>query len=191
MVFNSSNRYVPPHVADERRRESSRLIAVFISALVLLAIVAFVFVVLGFMHARSGAQYMKRVTAIRGIAQALVIAEQGGMQFDASSDWKKVLIENGYVADEMFHHAAAMNGVMHYRIIWRGDATGSSGNTTSWLCIYEDPASLRSGYRVNIMYASNHVASAIRSELAEVVQHELRASGVELSESALQDMSKR
>lgn len=191
MVSNSSNRYVPPLVADERRKETSRLIAVFISILVLLAIVTLSFAVLGFMHARRGAQLTKRATAIRGIAQALVIAEQGGMQIDASSDWKKALIDNGYIADEMFHHAAAVNGVMQYRIIWRGDATGSSGNATSWLCIYEYPASLRSGDRVNIMYASNQVASATRSELAEVVQHELRTSGVELSESALQELSKR
>lgn len=191
VVFGSSHRNVPPEVREPARKESSRIVGLAAACIFLLLVAAIAVIAFGFSKGRHATLHLKRGTAIRGIAQGLVIAEQGGVHFDATSDWKKVLIENGYVADAMFHHAAAVNGVMHYRIIWRGDAIGSSGNPTSWLCIYEDPASLQSGGRVNIMYASNHVASATRNELAEVIQHELRASGLELSESALQELSKR
>lgn len=177
---------LPLEPPPELSRPAKLLWASLASGVIILAVVVWVSVI----QSKNAAQQLIRSTAIRGIAQGLVIAEQGGMHFDASSDWKKFLIKNGYVPEEMFKHPAAVGGVMQYRIIWKSESTTSIRTSSPWLCIHEDPASLRAGELVHIM-VDNHVTAVRRENLAAAVQQELKERGVELSEQELQELSKR
>lgn len=190
MVFGSSHRNVPPEVREHARKESSRIVGLAAACIFLLLVAAIAVIAFGFSKGRHATQHLKRGTAIRGIAQGLVIAEQGGMHFDASSDWKKFLIENGYVPKEMFNHAAAVGGVMPYRIIWKSESTTSIRTSSPWLCIHEDPASLRAGERVYLMI-DNSVISAPRENLLAEIRENLKQLGIEVSEKQLQELSKR
>jgi hypothetical protein len=191
VVFNSSHRFIPQEVAEQRRKESSRLIGVVLAFMVLLAVAAIPVVAFGVMKGRNAAQYLKRSTSIRGIAQGITVAEQSGVKFGPESDWKKTLLEINFVPEEMFQSPAAIDGVMRYRIIWRPQTTKWIGTNSSWLCIHEDPVSLRPGQRVHIIVAPGHVVSTQPENLATVIQDELKELGVELSDREVKEVLKR
>lgn len=179
---------VMPHDPPDSELSRPAKIAWAVIALVVVSLA--VCVMMNAYYAHDAAKQMKRNWAIRGIAQGLVIAEQSGMQMGEATDWKKTLIENGLVADEMFKSPDAVGGVKQYRIIWRPQTTKWIGTNFSWLCIYEDPASLRAGERVYLM-VDNHVTSVQREDLLVGIQENLKQIGVELSEREVQELSER
>ncbi len=155
-----------------------------------IAIVGFVFIILliQFRIARASGAWLNRSQNLRTIAQAIALYEQSNHVAMATlPDWKKALIDSGYVVADVFESNDAENGEIDYLLMSRPTEQFVPG-LPSCFAICEDPRTLQHPYgNVYVIFEGDSYGKACaRRDVPQFVQRRYHSLNLQFDLSVLQ-----
>lgn len=173
LVSSSDANHMSPPVMPEGPQEKDSCLA-RIGLAIVVAVVGFVVITLfiQFRIARASGAGLNRSQNLRTIAQAVALYEQSNhIAMATLPDWKRALIDSGYVVESVFESIDAENGAIEYLLMSRTAEQFVPG-LSSCFAICEDPRSLDDPMKnLRVIFEGDpHADGCSRSEMPAYMQ---------------------